>query len=352
MRDRFGFTKAERDLFDYNLEMAKYRQEHGICEEVNKKESKLDSSIPTETLQIGHARPKEIQEGYVTERRAGKYLERRVRSYEPIGVSRITKLPHDRLWDGTILKPYVRNEDIYINDYGERVVDPKDVRFMKTNDSRYANPRQVRKSCESFKWLIRANEKKIRLFVTLTYAHNMTDTQQLYQDYRRFWQKLKYEYPQLTGYLVAFEPQQRGAWHAHMLLMSNDAFIYIPNKKMHAIWGKGFTKTQTPKGKRDIAAYLTSYLTNVREGGRTKKGARLYMYKAGFHFLRHSRDINYVDSRKWFGRFDKLDDVYNFNLLYDYENIRRSHNGVYQVTKIVCIEDTTEQRWYPCPPPS
>ena len=349
MRDLF--TRMEWDLLDHKLEMAKYRREHGLCEEVDKKEFSSDFSTSTETLTIGSKRPKQLCEGFVKEIRAGKYLERRVTAQSREGVSYITKLPHDRLWDGTVLKPYVRNEDIYENEFGERVVDPKDVRFMKSNESRYANPRQVRKSCENFKWLIRANEKKIRLFVTLTYAYNMTDTKVLYQDYRKFWMRLKDEYPCLTGYLVAFEPQKRGAWHAHMLLLSDNATLYIPNKKMHAIWGKGFTKTQTPKGKRDIASYLTSYLTNVREGKVTKKGARLYMYKAGFHFLRHSRDIKYASTEKWFGNFDRLGGVTDYELLYDYENVTRWRDGSYHVSKIMGLEVKAECVWYPSSPP-
>ena len=340
------FTRMEWDLVEHELDMERYRREHGMAQERPRR-----ASVAQEHFELGCNRPAQLDEGYVTERRAGKYVERRVCSFQQVGCSRITKLPHDRLWDGTVLKPYVRNEDIYMNDDGEMQVDPKDVRFMKSNDSRYANPRQVRKSCEAFKWLIRANESKIRLFVTLTYACNMTDTRQLYQDYRKFWMRIKREYPQLTGYLVAFEPQKRGAWHAHMLLMSDDAFVYIPNKKMHAIWGKGFTKTQTPKGKKDIAAYLTSYLTNVREGGRTKKGARLYMYKAGFHFLRHSKDIRYTSVNRWFGRYDRLEGIGDFELLYDYQNVRKAHDGTIQVTKIVCIEDKDTLKWYPCPPP-
>ena len=337
-------TRFERDLLDYEIEMAMYRQAH---------EPQAPSVVYDDTpIVIGSQRPKPIVEGYVKQIRAGKYIERRVSERSHEGVSYITKLAHERLWDGTVLKPYVRNVDIYENDYGEREVDPKCVRFMKTNDSRYANPRQVRRSCEAFKWLIRANERKIRLFVTLTYASNMTDTKVLYQDYRKFWMRLKDEYPCLTGYLVAFEPQKRGAWHAHMLLLSDNANLYIPNKKMHAIWGKGFTKTQTPKGKRDIASYLTAYLTNVREGRVTKKGARLYMYKAGFHFLRHSKDIAYASTERWFGKYDRLDGVFDFELLYDYENVRKGRDGTYQVTKILCIEDKDAVKWYPGPPPA
>lgn len=356
MRDIF--TRMEWDNIEYQINQDKYEKEHGICTERSGRMTRNSSTLSMITDELANsmfwtARPKEMKEGYVTERRAGKYIERRVRSQQVVGGSLIRKLPHETLWDGTVLKPYVRTKDIYLDDDGAECVAPSDVHFMKENTSRFANPRGVRRSCENFKWLIRANEPKIRLFVTLTYAKNMTDTRQLYQDYRNFWSRLKREYTDLTGYLVAFEPQKRGAWHAHMLLLSDNAFLFIPNKKMHALWGKGFTKTQTPKGKMDIASYLTSYLTNVKEGRVTKKGARLYMYKAGFHFLRHSKNVSYDSVNRWYGPFDKLNGVADFKLLYDYQNITRMRGpGLnYQVTKIVGIEVLGSVEWYPGPPP-
>lgn len=53
------------------------------------------------------------------------------------------------------------------------------------------------------------------LWITLTRSENMTDTVQLYEDYRRLWQKFRY-YLKKQGhpdveYIVAAEPQGRGA---------------------------------------------------------------------------------------------------------------------------------------------
>src|SRR5574344_1588357 len=77
----------------------------------------------------------------------------------------------------------------------------------------------VRKRCNDFKWLVRANLKDIRLFVTLTYKENMTDTKRLYRDFKAFFMRLRRAYPFLKEYFVAFEPQERGSWHAHMILL-------------------------------------------------------------------------------------------------------------------------------------
>ena len=359
MRDLF--TRMEWDLIEYQIQQELWKKEHGICEEASKKESSLDSSTSTETYTVPLSALRkvnhDVQEGYVTERRAGKYIERRVCTVQQTQGSLIRKMAHvTDFEDGSVLKPYVLRSDLFhvsrlpegsrenmvaVDKDGELWADWRSIKFMRSNTSRFANPRQVQKSCENFKWLVRANEDRVRLFVTLTYAKNMRDTRQLYQDFRAFWQRLQREVSSVEGYLVAFEPQKRGAWHAHVLLLSSKPMLYIANKHMHAIWGKGFTKTQRPKGIKDVASYLTSYLTNVKEGTRSKKGARLGMYPAGFHFLRHSKRIRYVSTRRWVGPWNKLNRCQDYELLYDYQNVRKLADGIYQVSKILCLEDTT-----------
>lgn len=300
----------------------------------------LEKAVP-----LSHIRQKKetIKEGFVTERRAGKYLERRVRKVQSSG-GLIRRLPFEYPFGKELpFKPYVLSKDIYCDtETGEEILpDRKDWHWCKDYSSRNSDPKQVKKTCENFKWLVRANERHIRLFVTLTYAENMTDTKRLYDDYRKFVQRLKRAYKQIDGYLVAFEPQSRGAWHAHILLISHDAFLYIPNKKMHQIWGHGFTKVQRVKHIRDIGSYLTAYLTNLKEGNRTKKGKRLEMYPRGFHFLRSSRDgISRTDVNKWFGRFDEISYPGEIELIYDYEHCRPldREGQVMQVTKIFCFK--------------
>ena len=349
------FTRMEWDLIEHEFVMERYRREHGIPSPTDSRTPVQESvTVPlSELRKVDH----DFQEGYVTERRAGKYIERRVRTVQQTHGSLIRKMAHETSFeDGSVIKPYVLRSDIFhvsqlpegslgkmvpIDNEGELWADWRSIRFMRSNTSRFANIRQVRKTCENFKWLVRANEDRVRLFVTLTYSKNMRDTRQLYQDFRAFWQRLQREVPDVDGYLVAFEPQKRGAWHAHVLLLSSKKLLYISNRHMHAIWGKGFTKTQRPKGIKDVASYLTSYLTNVKEGIRTKKGARLGMYPAGFHFLRHSKRIRYVSTRRWFGPWNKLNRCQDYTLLYDYQNVRHIQGDVYQVSKILCLEDTS-----------
>lgn len=332
-------SRAWWDMLEYRQAMDEFR---GITHEIKPIAlPSLERAVPLSELR---KKTETIDEGYVTERRAGKYLERRVRKIQSRG-GLIRRLPFEYPFgDDMPFKPYVLTKDIYVDtETGEEILpERKDWLWCREYESRMNDPKQVRRTCENFKWLVRANERHIRLFVTLTYAENMTDTKRLYDDYRKFVQRLRRAYPAVDGYLVAFEPQKRGAWHAHVLVISRDAFLRIPNKKMHELWRQGFTKTQGVKNIRDIGSYLTAYLTNLKEGNRTKKGKRLEMYPRGFHFLRASKyGVARTDVSKWYGRFDDIRYPGEIELIYDYEHCRPldREGSVMQVTKIFCFKE-------------
>lgn len=143
----------------------------------------------------------------------------------------------------------------------------------------------------------------------------MTDPVQLYEDYRRFWQRFKC-YLRKQGhpaveYIIAAEPQGRGAWHLHCLFLFSDKAPFISNADMAQIWDHGFTKTQSLKGVWNPGLYLTAYLGDMElseavntgqfkaaQLAETKdkskmviKGARLNLYPPGFNLYRSSRGI-------------------------------------------------------------
>lgn len=333
-------SRAFWDMVQYKKAMDDFR---GVSHEKNPLPlPSMERAVPLSELR---KKSETIREGYCTERRAGKYVERRVRKLQSSG-GLIRRLPFEYPFGSDMpFKPYVLTKDITIDEETGELILPerKDWHWCREYESRMNDPKQVRRTCDNFKWLVRANERHIRLFVTLTYAENMTDTKRLYQDYRKFVQRLRYAYPgKIDGYLVAFEPQQRGAWHAHILIISRDAFLRIPNRDMHRIWGHGFTKVQGVKNIRDIGSYLTAYLTNLKEGERTKKGKRLEMYPRGFHFLRSSRDgVSRTDVTRWYGKFDEVSYPGEIELIYDYEHCRPldREGKVFQVTKIFCFKE-------------
>lgn len=192
-----------------------------------------------------------------------------------------------------------------------------EVKEFQHHASRAEDKASVAQSLRKLRDLINANleHPETALWVTLTYRENMTDPVRLYEDYRRFWQRFKY-YLHKQGhpsaeYIIAAEPQGRGAWHLHCLFLFPNKAPFIPNADIARIWGQGFTKTQSLKGVGNPGLYLTAYLGNMElseaisagqfkagQLAKTKdkskaiiKGGRLKLYPPSFNLYRSSRGV-------------------------------------------------------------
>ncbi|RKI65292.1 hypothetical protein D7V91_14665 [bacterium 1xD42-67] len=187
------------------------------------------------------------------------------------------------------------------------------------NQNRAGDMASVAQSLKRLRDLINANleDPDTALWVTLTYAENMTDTKRLYKDFHAFWKRflryLKKEGHPPVEYIAAAEPQGRGAWHLHLLEIFPIKAPFIPNAHMAKLWGHGFTKTKSLKGVDNPGLYLTAYLgdmeltealsSGIKRGrlvevevkGKQKKaivkGARLKLYPPGFNLYRCSRGV-------------------------------------------------------------
>ena len=155
-------------------------------------------------------------------------------------------------------------------------------------------------------------------FVTLTYKENVTNPDQLYQDFRRFNQRLK-RFMKRQGfhyeYIISVEAQKRGSLHLHCILIFDSKAPFIDNATLAEIWGLGFVSIKSiDKNVDNIGKYLTAYLTDLpidndtditsdMVGGEIKeietegqskrviKGARLKLLPAGMRIYRYSRGI-------------------------------------------------------------
>jgi hypothetical protein len=209
------------------------------------------------------------------------------------------------------------------------VIKTGEIRRFKTNEGKVVE--HLRKVFKNLEHLIKTNfdteeNEHNALFITLTYAENMKDAKKLYEDFKLFTKRLKYEYDDHEfQYIAVAEPQGRGAWHMHVLLKSDKPVLYIDNVKLSKIWGHGFTETERIKGKdpgKYFAAYFTSIEVEAKEndpnatyvtdhkGKKHKKGARLSFYPKGMQFYRCSRNITrpekqtalYKDVKKEYGK--------------------------------------------------
>lgn len=194
-----------------------------------------------------------------------------------------------------------------------------EVKEFQHNENRQHDLNSVRTSLGRLRDYLNTNVTQPQncRWITLTYAENMTDTIKLYKDFEKFIKRFKYAYGDIE-YIVAMEPQARGAWHAHLVIIFPKVAPFIANNKLAEIWGHGFVKIKRLDNVDNIGAYLTAYLadmeyskeyaqdikkntrhdikikditTNKNTSKKYIKGGRLYMYPNSFNIYRISKGI-------------------------------------------------------------
>lgn len=193
-----------------------------------------------------------------------------------------------------------------------------EIKMFNKSKNRSENAESVRQTMKRLRNKINNNffGDKNELFITLTYAENMMDSKKLYRDYDVFMKRLKrfFKAFELRA-LAVVEPQERGAFHMHVLvkLPRFKGYLYVKNETIQSMWGHGFCKTKKISSKNvdNLGAYLTAYLTDIEvdidsefggvkkvseNGGEVEKrfvkGARLHFYKVGMNYYRCTRNCS------------------------------------------------------------
>lgn len=181
----------------------------------------------------------------------------------------------------------------------------------KRAKTRNQNLRYVRQSMQHGRDMINTNviDLKKTLWVTFTYAENMQDVKRVRLDFQHF----KRDYEKIVGkfkYIMAVEPQLRGAWHMHVFMIF-DEIPWIDYNDIIRVWGKGRVEVQRMYGDvNNLGAYVSAYLCNLpmqneaqssgahnlnivqdRNGHMYEKSRRIYMYPAGMNIFRYSRGL-------------------------------------------------------------
>lgn len=183
---------------------------------------------------------------------------------------------------------------------------------QKRAKTRNQNLRYVRQSMQHGRDMINTNVIDLQktLWVTFTYAENMQDHKQVRLDFQHF----KRDYQKIVGkfkYIMAVEPQLRGAWHMHVFMIFEE-IPWIDYNEIIRVWGKGRVEVQRMYGDvNNLGAYVSAYLCNLplqneaqrigahnlnlvsdRNGHLYEKSRRIYMYPAGMNIFRFSRGLN------------------------------------------------------------
>lgn len=195
-------------------------------------------------------------------------------------------------------------------------------RAVTHHDNRSENYKNLYKTFNHIRGLVNANvtnPNRVR-WCTLTYADNMTDTSKLSRDFVSF-QKRFYRYCKANGYYIpeyiaVMEPQERGAWHVHIIYIWKDMTApYIPHDDFEKIWGNGFVNIKSLSPNMDsvtLGAYLTAHLRDTEDkepsnnsdetasstNKKHKKGGRLHLYPTNFHIVRHSQGVSVPISKR------------------------------------------------------
>lgn len=190
--------------------------------------------------------------------------------------------------------------------------------YERHGESRADNKKSLLRTFDKIRGLVNTNAtdpRKVK-FITLTYAENMTDPRQLYTDFKSFWQRLLYWHKKndwkKPEYLIVIEPQQRGAFHGHLLLFYPSKAPFFPEGELEQVWGHGFVKISKIDRVDNLGAYLSAYLTDIAVDadeddediieidGQSKariKGGRLGLYPPSMNLYRCSRGLKRPQKR-------------------------------------------------------
>lgn len=267
------------------------------------------------------------------------------------------------------------DKDHYMN------LDTGEILLCNHIQSRAESKFQVGQSLKRLRDYINTNviEPKNCKWITLTYKENMTDTNRLYKDFEKFMKKLRYHFnDKKIEYIVACEPQARGAWHMHLIIIFDSIAPFIKNTTISKLWGQGFTKTNKLDNIDNIGAYLTAYLgdmelnnenvsilnkkglnvsqMDIKEVNEIEhiklkkpksfiKGGRLYMYPPNFNLYRISKGIkkpnkiylSYHVAKEKAGltsptyskgiSLSDTDNSFTNKIIYEYYNTKRENNS-------------------------
>lgn len=123
---------------------------------------------------------------------------------------------------------------------------------------------------ENTRWLIQrivsCNSVGRSLFITLTFAENITDLRQANKEWRNFIKRFNYAFDIKLKYLCIVEFQKRGAIHYHAIFF-NMPFIDNLKDVLYKIWGYGYTdykvlsltKQYDLESIKHIGSYVSKY---------------------------------------------------------------------------------------------
>ncbi len=190
---------------------------------------------------------------------------------------------HNSPW--SYIKRYDENHYIYLST-GE-------LRKYNRGKKRSYNKNNLQKTFKKLKRIISANfmGNPNERHLVLKYKEPMFNSENLYSDYKSFWEKLKRQYPN-HEYLRIAEPHKNGSWHLHILIKDtvNEKFS-IPNEKLVEFWGKGEVYDSPIYNAKAIRFYFYPSSKKSSTPGMQEKARRLKFYPKDLNIYTKSKGI-------------------------------------------------------------
>ena len=146
------------------------------------------------------------------------------------------------------------------------------------------------------KWKDKNKKNCKSVFLTLTFAENITDVEEANYEFTKFIQRLNNH---ITGYkksylkyVNAIEFQKRGAVHYHCILFN---MPFIKKEVIEGIWGHGYIFINKIDNANGVGKYISKYVTKSFDDKRLY-GKKCYFISRGLKqplIIRNIRDINF-----------------------------------------------------------
>lgn len=149
----------------------------------------------------------------------------------------------------------------------------------KHTDNRQQSLKSVNKTFKNLRDIITANTADAERckWITLTYEENMTDLDTLKKDWGNFLKKAHRKWKDFE-YIMVKEPQERGAWHLHVIMIFDGKAPYIDSGVLRKKWGKGYVAVKKVEDGFNLGKYLV-------------KKDRLSLYPKGVRIFNCSKGI-------------------------------------------------------------
>lgn len=160
---------------------------------------------------------------------------------------------------GEVIEVY-KYENPVLYGYEDKKKNSKGRQAVASEEDKKKNREKVlSRASRELRRIINSNIQKHSKFVTLTFKDNIQDLGVANYEFKKFVQRLNYNYKIKLQYSVVIEFQERGAIHYHALFYNLTEKLDI--NRVADLWGNGFIKVNSIKDVDNVGAYVCKYMT-------------------------------------------------------------------------------------------